>query len=123
MLELITVLVMPGRRILKQRPDALDGYDMVETIAMNMILSKSKLDAVCKLSEGVKKMVSNQTKCEICVKKDVCGKKEVFDYAINSIGNANTSNENMAIHYARDNDAIEVNVRCKFFFGLPNNAR
>lgn len=68
-------------------------------------------------------MIINNTKCEQCLKEDVCGKKGIYALAVHTIGNANTSDEEMAIHEARANDAIEVKVSCKFFFGIPTSAR
>lgn len=60
-------------------------------------------------------MLINSTKCEDCIKQDVCNLKEKYKYALVAIASTNTSNEDMAIHEANQNDAIKLTSRCTKF--------
>jgi hypothetical protein len=60
-------------------------------------------------------MLINLTKCENCVKQDVCKIKDAYQYAIEAIANTNTTNEDHAIHNASDNEAINITAKCNKF--------
>jgi hypothetical protein len=60
-------------------------------------------------------MLINLTKCENCVKQDVCKIKDVYQYAIEAIASTNTTNKDHAIHNASDNEAINITTKCNKF--------
>lgn len=62
------------------------------------------------------------TKCDECVKSDVCGIKDKYSHAVKTISNCNISNEDKVIYEARYADAgIKVDISCPKF--LQNEPR
>lgn len=68
-------------------------------------------------------MIIQKTKCEDCVKKDVCSITGQFLYAFDSISSANTTNEDRSFYEARNNKNIEVIVSCLKFMKVQPQIR
>ena len=68
-------------------------------------------------------MFTNLTDCKNCLKQDVCKIQEEYQYAVTSVGRANTTNRDCAIHYAIDNDAVNITAKCTKYAEIKSAIR